>query len=138
MAEELTIVYADKPEWGPIGQGISDHNAAQAGEENAKTVCFILQTPDQEIVGGVIGATYWDWFHLDLMWVKEEFRGRGYGHRLLALAEDEARRRGARHAHLDTFSFQAPDFYRHRGYEVFGELPDFPTGHRRYFMTKEL
>lgn len=46
--------------------------------------------------------------------------------------------RNARHAYLDTFSFQAPGFYQRAGYRVFGELPDFPAGHRRYFMTKEL
>jgi ribosomal protein S18 acetylase RimI-like enzyme len=86
----------------------------------------------------VIGATYWDWFSIDLIWVKEELRGRGYGHRLLTLAENEARQRGAKNAHLDTFSFQAPSFYKQHGYQVFGELADFPPGHQRYFLRKQL
>jgi len=86
----------------------------------------------------VIGATYWDWFYINLMWVKDELRGHGYGHRLLTLAEDEARRRGAKNVYLDTFSFQAPDFYKQHGYQVFGELQDFPPGHQRYFLTKHL
>jgi ribosomal protein S18 acetylase RimI-like enzyme len=72
------------------------------------------------------------------MWVREELRGRAYGRSLLTLAEEEARQRGARHAHLDTFSFQAPGFYERHGYRVFGELQDFPRGHRRYYLTKEL
>jgi len=138
MSEECSIVYADEPEWGVIGPGIVDYNKQQAGDDKAQSLCFVLKAPDQEIVGGVIGATYWDWFHLDLMWIKEEFRGRGYGHRLLTLAEDEARRRGAKHVHLDTFSFQAPGFYVKYGYQVFGELQDFPAGHQRYFLTKQL
>ncbi|MGB7097037.1 MAG: GNAT family N-acetyltransferase, partial [Anaerolineales bacterium] len=78
------------------------------------------------------------WFYLDLMWIKDDLRGRGYGQRLLTLAEDEARQRGAKNAYLDTFSFQAPDFYKKYGYKVFGELQDFPPGHHRYFMTKKL
>lgn len=140
MNEEYTIVYADEPQWGIIGPTISEYNTQQVGEDEAQSLClcFILEGPDQEIVGGVIGATYWDWFHLDLMWVKDKLRGRGYGHRLLTAAEEEARRRGARNAYLDTFSFQAPGFYRRRGYRVFGELADFPPGHRRYFLSKEL
>jgi len=73
-----------------------------------------------------------------LMWVKEELRGRGYGHRLLTMAEEEARQRGAKNAYLDTFGFQAPDFYKQHGYQVFGELEDFPAGHRRYFLRKQL
>jgi GNAT superfamily N-acetyltransferase len=136
--EEYTIAYVDKPEWGIIGLAIQEYNEQQAGEDKAKSLCFVVQGPDREIVGGVIGATYWDWLHVDLMWVREEFRGRGYGQRLLALAEEEARRRGAKNAYLDTFSFQAPGFYKRYGYQVFGELDDFPVGHRRYFLTKQL
>ena len=81
---------------------------------------------------------YWDWFSLDLMWVREDLRGRGYGRRLLELAEEKAREHGARSVHLDTFSFQAPGFYEKCGYQVFGELNEFPSGHQRYYMKKQL
>jgi hypothetical protein len=74
--------------------------------------------------------------YIDLLWLRTNRRG--YGHRLMTLAEEEARERGAKNAYLDTFSFQAPDFYRRLGYEVFGELPDFPHGHQRYFFRKQL
>ena len=89
-------------------------------------------------MGGLVGETFWDWLHVDLLWVAEELRGRGYGSRLLAAAEAEAVRRGCGHAYLETLGFQAPDFYRARGYRVFGELADFPPGHTRYFMRKSL
>ena len=138
MDDEYHIVYVDQPEWGVIGQGIREYNIQQAGEPNEKHLCFVLYAPDQSIAGGIIGETHWDWFFIILMWVKEGLRGRGYGQRLLTLAEDEARQRGARHAYLDTFSFQAPDFYKKYGYQVFGALEDFPPGHQRYYLTKEL
>jgi GNAT superfamily N-acetyltransferase len=138
MEKEYRISYVDKPEWGVIGQGIHHYNTQQAGDDQGRQLCFVLRAPDQEIVGGVIGATHWDWLHIDLMWVREELRGRGYGHRLLMAAEDEARQRGAKNAYLDTFSFQAPDFYKRHGYQVFGELQDFPTGHQRYYLAKKL
>ncbi len=138
MNDEYRITYIDKPEWGIIGQGITDYNKQQAGEDNSQNLCFVLHAPDQEIVGGVIGATFWDWLFINLMWLKEELRGHGYGHQLLVLAEEEARKRGAKNAYLDTFSFQAPNFYKQHGYQVFGELEDFPTGHQRYFLKKQL
>jgi GNAT superfamily N-acetyltransferase len=141
MDEEYQIVYEDKPgesAWGIIGQGIDDYNRQQAGDHKAQRICYVLKSPDQVIVGGLVGVIFWDWFYIDLLWLKEELRGHGYGHRILALAEDEARRRGAKNVHLDTFSFQAPDFYKQHGYRVFGELQDFPQGHTRYFMTKQL
>jgi predicted N-acetyltransferase YhbS len=65
-------------------------------------------------------------------------RGMGCGSQLLALAEEKACEQGAKNAYLDTFSFQAPAFYEKHGYEVFGELPDFPPGHQRFFLKKEL
>lgn len=136
--ETYTIEYVDQPEWEIIGQGISAYNTQQAGDDQGQSLCFVLKSTNQEIVGGLIGATYWNWLYVDLMWLREEFRGQGYGHQLLTLAEAEARQRGAKHAYLDTFSFQAPEFYKQHGYEVFGELQDFPPGHQRYFLTKEL
>jgi GNAT superfamily N-acetyltransferase len=138
MDAEYKISPLAEPAWNIIGQGISDYNALQAGDDHGKNLCFVLQAPDQEIVGGVIGATYWNWLFINLMWIREDLRGRGYGHRLLELAEEEARQRGAKNAYLDTFSFQAPGFYQKQGYQVFGELQDFPEGHQRFFMKKQL
>ncbi len=101
-------------------------------------MCAILYGPDDRVAGGVIAGIYWNWLYIDLMWIEEPLRKLGYGARLPAMAEDEARRRGATRAYLDTFSFQAPGFYQKQGYHVFGELPDFPAGHTRFFMTKSL
>ena len=141
MDGEYRIAYfddSDESAINVIGPGIHNFNEEQAGENGYQRLCFVLRAPDETIVGGLIGATYWAWLYVDLLWVSAGLRGRGYGHRLLTLAEDEARRRGAKNAYLDTFSFQAPDFYKQHGYQVFGELRDFPAGHQRYFLTKSL
>ena len=141
MDPEYRIVNVGGPEdaeWSAVGGGISQFNKQQAGDTHHQSLCLMLHNADGENVGGVIGSTYWDWLHIDLLWLKEELRGQGYGRQLLTAAEEEARQRGAKNAYLDTFSFQAPDFYRQHGYRVFGTLEDFPTGHQRYFMTKAL
>lgn len=141
MDEGYQIVYVDKPDgsiWEVIGGGIHHYNIQQAGDSQGKPLCFVLYTPEQEIIGGLIGETHWGWFYINLLFVMAEYRGHGYGHRLLTLAEDEARGRGVKYAYLDTFSFQAPEFYQHHGYQVFGELHDFPPGHQRYYLTKQL
>ena len=140
MDEGYQIVIVDKPEesaWGIIGGGISQYNKEQAGDQKFQRLCFVLHGPDEEIVGGVIGELYWGWFYMDLLWVKEELRGCGHGHRLLTRVEDEARQRGAKNVFLDTFSFQVPEFYEQHGYEVFGELQDFPPGYQRYYFRKQ-
>jgi len=141
MDEKYQIVYVEKPDnpvWEVIGGGIQNFNIQQAGNGRDKMLCYVLFSPNNEVVGGLVGETHWDWFYINLMFINEDLRGRGYGYKLLTKAEEEARRRGAKHAYLDTFSFQAPGFYQKQGYEVFGELGEFPPGHTRYYLRKEL
>ncbi len=138
---QYQIRYMDNPSdaaWGVIGGGIHHYNIAQAGDGHGKMLCFVLEDAQQAIVGGIIGETHWDWLYINLMFLNEALRGLGYGSRLLALAEEEARKRGAKSVYLDTFSFQAPDFYQKHGYTVFGQLDGFPAGHTRFYLTKRL
>ena len=128
----------EQPAWAVIGGGINAFNDQHAGDDHAKNICFVIKNEDEEIVGGVIGTTYWEWLSIELMWIREDLRGQGLGQKLLDLVEDEAGKNGAKQAFLDTFSFQAPGFYQKNGYESFGQLRDFPKGHIRYFMTKKL
>ncbi len=141
MDKKYEIIYVEKPEesaWGIIGGGLQKYNIEQAGDNNFQRLCFALQTPENEIVGGVLGEVYWGWLYVDLLWIQDELRGQWIWTSSFDSIEDEARKLGARNAYLDTFSFQVPDFYKDHGYQVFGELPDFPPGHQRYFMKKEL
>lgn len=119
-------------------EGIQQNMKEQVGDPEPHRLCFALFSADKEIVGGVVGDQYWDWIYIDLLWVQEELRGCGYGERLLAQLENEARNRGVRYIYLNTFSFQAPGFYQQYGYQLFGKLEDFPTGNQRYFFTKKL
>jgi GNAT superfamily N-acetyltransferase len=75
---------------------------------------------------------------VSVLFVDETSRGAGVGGDLLARAEALGLERGATHAYLDTFSFQAEPFYAARGYAVFGALGAFPPGHRRMWMSKTL
>ena len=56
----------------------------------------------------------------------------------MANAEALAAKRGARHIYVDTFSFKGDGFYQKLGYEIYGELGDFPPGHRRIWLKKDL
>jgi hypothetical protein len=122
MAGEFLIEKVENPDrsvWGVIGQGLREFNTKQAGEDHRKELCLVLYSPDQQIVGGVIAEIYWNWLFINVMWVK-------------------AAKLGARHAFLDTFTFQAPGFYEKNGYTAFGKLNDFPPGHQRIFYEKDL
>ncbi len=138
MNTPLKIEELDQPAWNEIGGGLSDYNTQQAGDDAGENLCFVVRDAEGEIAGGVIGATYWGWLYINLMWLREGLRGQGLGAELLAKAEEKGRQRGAKHAYLDTFSFQARGFYEKFGYQVFGTLDDFPNQHQRFFMRKDL
>ena len=91
----------------------------------------------QRIVAGLGGETYSGWLSIRYLWVSEGLRGKGIGRELIAGAERRALERGCHSAWVDTFSFQAPGFYRKLGYEAFGEL-DYPPEHKRFFLKKRL
>jgi GNAT superfamily N-acetyltransferase len=72
------------------------------------------------------------------LFVDENHRHKGLGSLLLNKLETEAKSMGAKLIHLDTFDFQAKDFYVKQGYEIFGVLEDCPPDHKRYYMKKVL
>lgn len=82
-----------------------------------------------ESVGGIHGDMYWDWLYIDTLWVDEKYRGKGVGSQLLDDLERLAISKGVFGGHLETTDFQALEFYKKKGYKVFGELNDKPIGH---------
>ena len=121
-----------------LGNMLNAYNEAKAGPLNHQRMFFSVRDADGALIGGLLGATYWGWLFVSVLFVDERCRGTGVGGELLARAEALAFERGATHAYLDTFSFQAEPFYARRGYEVFGRLDDFPRGHGRAWMRKVL
>ena len=89
------------------------------------------------IRAGLVGNCYAGWLFVNLLWVHDELRRRGIGQMLLAEAERHAIEFGCHSAWLDTFSFQAPDFYPKFGYQEFARL-DYPPDHLRIFLKKRL
>ncbi|MER6157224.1 N-acetyltransferase [Streptomyces sp. NPDC001868] len=92
-----------------------------------------------DLVGGLVGHTWATWLHVTYLWVDERHRGAGLGSHLLSEAERMAAGgRGCRAARLETWDFQAPEFYKRLGYEVVCVIPDYPPGITEYTLTKRL
>jgi ribosomal protein S18 acetylase RimI-like enzyme len=117
--------------------GLRAYNAKQVGRIDHVPLSVTLREK-RDIVGGVIGDTHLGWLFVQWFWIDEKYRGKGFGKRLIEIAEKEARRRGVKNVYLDTWSFQAPGFYEKLGYREFGRLEAYPEGHHRSWMTKAL
>jgi len=112
-------------------------NEALAGPSGHRTLALAVREADGAVSGGLWGATGYGWLYTQMLAVPAQARGRGLGRELMLAGEAEARRRGCRHAWVDT-QFGARAFYERLGYTVFGELPDYPPGFCRTFLTKAL
>ncbi|WP_294306219.1 GNAT family N-acetyltransferase [Pseudobutyrivibrio sp.] len=89
-------------------------------------------------LAGLTGETFGNWLCIHYLFVEEHMRKEGVGSKLLLAAEEEARNRGCKYAFVDTFSFQAPDFYTKHGYNEVFTLNDYPYTGKRFYYTKEL
>ena len=114
-------------------------NRSHTGQMPSETVGILLRDPaSQEVVGGLYGEISFGWLFIELLSIPDQMRTQGTGTRLMRAAEDLARERGCEGIWLDTFSFQAPGFYRKQGFTEFGHIADFPPGHKRHFFHKRL
>ena len=121
-----------------IREELNQFNNERVGEDGHTPLNIVEYDTNGNIIGGILGGTYWGWMYVDILWVHESHRYKGIGSKLLCKAEKEAIRRGCHHVHLDTMSWQAPEFYQKHGYEVIGIIPDIPNGNQKYLLMKAL
>jgi GNAT superfamily N-acetyltransferase len=139
---ETTLTLTDVPdsdESAVITDGLRAYNETQAGYSDWRALNIFARDPDTgRVVGGLLGSTSLGLLRVDRFFLPEGLRRNGLGGRILAMAEDEGRRRGCTRAVLSTLHFQAPGFYLKQGWEVAAQIDCAPSGHTRFYMTKKL
>jgi GNAT superfamily N-acetyltransferase len=140
-AKTLTTL-TDAPDDGEravIMDGLRAYNEAQAGGSDAYPLAVLVRDPEtRKVAGGLLGRTYLGLLTVERFFLPEDLRRGRLGSRILAMAEEEARRRGCTRAVLSTLHFQAPGFYQKQGWEVAARIECEPPGHTRFYMTKKL
>jgi GNAT superfamily N-acetyltransferase len=141
----LVVELEDRPDEATqivLLSGLASYNESRAGPDPVRQpqnhLCIVARDGEGRVRGGLQGVTVGAWLAIVLGWVEEAFRGQGAGSRLLEKAEAVARQRGCQWSILATFEFQAPEFYFARGYVEFARMEDFPLGHTRFQLRKEL
>ncbi len=136
------IVLTDAPDdadTAVIADGLRAYNTAQAGYDDYRPLAVFVTDPESgKVVGGLYGASSRGQLRVDRFFLPEALRRFRLGSRLLAMAEEEGRRRGCFRVTLNTMEIQAPGFYKKQGYEAAAVLECAPPGVTRYVMTKRL
>jgi len=121
-----------------VFDNLKEYNLSKLECSDIIPVGIFKEDADGKKQAGLIGETFGNWLSIKYLWVSSELRGNGVGTKLLKVAEDEARLRGARYVFVDTFDFQAPEFYVKHGYKQVFELSEYPKTGIRHYYTKEL
>lgn len=117
---------------------IYEYNKAQTNRDNGKSFAELIYDTGNNIIAGITGWTWANACEITLFWVKDNYRGKGYGQLLLQAAEATAIKEKCTTIFLRTYDFQAPGFYQKYGYKVVLEIKDFPLGYSTFCLIKKL
>lgn len=118
-----------------ILEPLDTDNYVAAGPGHWGLLVVTVRGQDDTIIGGLWGQTGYGFLFVEFLALGPA-KGMGLGRKVMELAEQEAKRRGLIGIWLDTFSFQAPNFYLKLGFKEFGRVTDFPPGYSRVFYVK--
>jgi N-acetylglutamate synthase-like GNAT family acetyltransferase len=121
-----------------LEDSLNRYNLEKTGIKDTSDLGIFLRGTDGDLYAGLHGYSWGSYCEVRMLWVASHRRGEGIGTGLLESAEQDAKRRGCEKVILSTHSFQAPAFYRRRGYKLVGEIAGCPQGHSHLILEKEL
>lgn len=137
----MVIENATQADFKYIIQKLNKYNSQKIDlkpHEFFEEILKCIKNSEHEVVGGISGDIELKCaLHIKLFWISEAYRGKGLGKKLLENIELEGMKKGAKISYLETFGFQAREFYMKNGYEVFSQL-NYPDGNVIYFMKRQL
>ncbi len=137
MNYEITDVIKEQDQ-RCIYEGLLEYNLERLEDKSPKDLGVYARDAVGNIFAGLTGTTHGNWLMIKFLWVSESLRGKKIGSEILMQAEHTAKERGCKFVFLDTFSFQAPSFYKKHGYQEAFVLEEYPLTGKRYYMTKSL
>ena len=65
-----------------LNEGLHAHNVAALGKDVINEyyrLAVVARDGKGQVIGGAWGEVYWDWLHIDTLWVNASHRGEGLG-----------------------------------------------------------
>lgn len=105
--------------------------------------CSFVALEKGNFIGCVCGSTngFSDkhWFYLEELFLEKAYRRKGFGAEMLKKLEEKVAAFGVASIYTWTAGYEAPEFYKRQGYEVFCETKDwYLSGHNRVGLRKIL
>lgn len=114
---------------------LKENTSLDISISNVKNNNFLV-FDNEKLIGGAIGFIEYDWYFLDLLYIDENYREKGIGSKLIKEVEKFAIQENLTGVRMETWDFQALEFYQKLGYKIFGEIKDCPPSTTCYFLSK--
>lgn len=101
-------------------------------------ICLFLKEDDGTVRGGILSEICWNWLEIRTFMIDEDIRKLGFGTKLITEIEKIALEKECDFIKVDTLSFQALDFYKKKGYQVFGSIDNVGREFKHYYLKKDL
>ena len=129
----------DPADTAVITDGLRTHDISEAGYLDYRPLAVAVRDRETgKVVGGLLGRSEYGLVYIAWLFLPKDLRRARIGSRVLALAEEEGRRRGCTRITLTTLSIEAPGFYLKQGYQVAATIDCDPPGLTRYYMMKKV
>ncbi|KRF13457.1 GNAT family N-acetyltransferase [Paenibacillus sp. Soil787] len=135
------IAYGSKEESEYVRRRLIEYNQEHVPDDlknNYEEINLTIKDNEGKIIGGILSVHCWNWIEVDILWIDKELRGSGFGTQLLTRIEDIAKEKKCTFIKLNTFSFQAPEFYMKNGYKEIAVFEDAPLGSKHYYFRKDI
>ncbi|BCL73330.1 GCN5-related N-acetyltransferase [Vibrio nigripulchritudo ATCC 27043] len=138
MIIEVTY-HPDKQDLESIYQALREFNEPYFPDLDEKVLALFIRDHQHRVVGGIAAHLFYDSLHIHRIWIDANYRRKGIGTKLLKTAEREARKMQVKKIFLDTYNFQAPEFYQKHEYQEVGRYQGYPKdGTDKIFYKKTL
>ncbi len=131
------IVDPPKTELEIFWNGLRTFNSQFIKDDNFNFAA-VIKNKEGKIIAGINGSSYWGKMHVNNLWVDENYRKLGLGKKLMNFVEKKAIKENCNGIQLDTFSFQAEEFYIKLGFKEFGRINNYNNDFTRIYMHKDL
>ena len=140
LGPDITVIdVLDPADVAVITDGLRAYHLNQIGYHDFRPLAVFVRDPQTgKVVGGLHGRSEFGLVYVAWFFLPEDLRRARIGSRVLAMAEEEGRRRGCTRIALTTLSIEAPGFYQKQGYAVAATIDCEPPGLTRYYMMKKL
>jgi ribosomal protein S18 acetylase RimI-like enzyme len=138
MSNTIKVIKSTSEETEYVRKKLIEYNFKHVPNGIYEEINLCLKDEKDKVIAGLNSAICWNWMEIDILWVDDEFRGKGYGKILLDEAEHIAKTNACTFIKLNTFSFQAPEFYKKYGYKEIAIIENAPLGRKHYYFKKDI